>query len=201
MMIEKVSIFVYMGELVSLILLIVSTGILIASSYRLKSWKALESQLTIFFLIFSLGEIPRILDTTKIIDVGELRNIGLLVHTFSMVFIGSLVIYKWYIYLGEERRLDRFNQLLYNAINMSLTGYLDERSFRLFKFYFDLDIALKDPKKFSRSINRMFGDMGKDILSSICEILYKNLGLKKPKDKSFEECIEEAREKYMWEKL
>jgi hypothetical protein len=57
--------------------------------------RSLQFQLALFLSIWTISEIPRVLDSIGAIDLSPIRLYGAMVHTVSMVLFGLFIGYRF----------------------------------------------------------------------------------------------------------
>jgi hypothetical protein len=57
--------------------------------------RSLQFQLALFLSIWTISEIPRVLDSIGVIDLSPIRLYGAMVHTVSMVLFGLFIGYRF----------------------------------------------------------------------------------------------------------
>lgn len=82
------------GELVSLALIAGILAVLIISSYKTKTYRSLQFQMLLFAIVLFAAEIPRVLSTLGVLDIAGLEDIGLELHSVSMVILVLFMAYR-----------------------------------------------------------------------------------------------------------
>lgn len=90
-----------------------------------------------------------------------------------------------------------FNQLLLDAITRGLASFLGKETSRAVNFYVDPHIALKDPRRYSESLNKMFGIGFNDLISRIIAEVCTQYSIEEKDLKSFEDCVSAAKRKFL----
>ena len=57
--------------------------------------RSLQFQLALFLSIWTISEVPRVLDSIGAIDLSPIRLYGAIVHTVSMVLFGLFIGYRF----------------------------------------------------------------------------------------------------------
>jgi hypothetical protein len=57
--------------------------------------KSLQFQLAAFLCVWSISEIPRVLDSIGVISLGAISLYGMMIHTVSMVLFALFITYRF----------------------------------------------------------------------------------------------------------
>src|SRR5437660_10347849 len=57
--------------------------------------KSLQFQLAAFLSVWAISEIPRVLDSIGVINLGSISLYGMIIHTVSMVLFAVFVTYRF----------------------------------------------------------------------------------------------------------
>ena len=89
-----------------------------------------------------------------------------------------------------------FERVLLNSIEEGLGKVFDQTTAKAVQFYVDGMIAVMDPDAYARSLQKMFGDGAKVLITNMMESLSKVAGIENREWSSFSECVRTAREGY-----
>jgi hypothetical protein len=88
------------------ILLIVALGIFIRLAIISKSVRTFQFQISVFIIIWILGEIAGILQNSGILNLSSLQSdIGLEIHVISMVFLSMMLWLRYYYSRSAEKMI------------------------------------------------------------------------------------------------
>lgn len=88
------------------ILLLVALGIFIRLAIISKSIRTFQFQISIFIIIWILGEIAGILQNSGILNLSSLQSdIGLEIHVISMVFFSVMLWLRYYYSRSAEKMI------------------------------------------------------------------------------------------------
>jgi DMSO/TMAO reductase YedYZ heme-binding membrane subunit len=101
----------YTGNL-TLPLLLVSLGIFLWIVLKSRSIKTFQSQISIFVIIWIIGEIANTLQENGWLFLSQnLRNLGLQIHVISMIFFSVMIWLRFsYFQKSQHRLADNFDQ-------------------------------------------------------------------------------------------
>ena len=57
--------------------------------------KSLQFQLAAFLSVWAISEIPRVLDSIGVINLGSISLYGMMIHTVSMVLFAVFITYRF----------------------------------------------------------------------------------------------------------
>ena len=83
-------------NILTLILLLIALSIFALLAIRSKSIRTFQSQITVFIVVWILGEIASTLQTSGIIIPHDFQNIGLQIHAVSMIFLSVMIWLRFY---------------------------------------------------------------------------------------------------------
>ncbi len=86
----------------SLILIAVALVIFSTAASKSRTMKSLQFQMLLFVLILFAAEIPRILGSLGVVDVASVEDLGLAVHSVSMVVLVGFMAYRVYGFMKES---------------------------------------------------------------------------------------------------
>jgi hypothetical protein len=78
-------------ELTSLLLIVASFLIVAFLAYRTKTIRSLQFEMFIVLLIIMAAEVPKILSSLGLVSISGIEDVGLVVHTTSMVFLCAFI--------------------------------------------------------------------------------------------------------------
>lgn len=70
---------------------------------RSKTVRSFQFQLSLFMLVWVVGEAPHLLDTLEVIDVSPYGPLGLSIHSAAMVLFAFFILYRARRFLGRVR--------------------------------------------------------------------------------------------------
>lgn len=73
--------------------------VLLAASVKGKSLRSFQFQMVLFAAVLFLAEVPRILGTLGVIGVSAFEEVGLEIHSASMVVLVGFAFYRIYGFL------------------------------------------------------------------------------------------------------
>ncbi len=82
------------AELLSLVLIIASFLVMVFLAYRAKTFKSFQFQMFLVFLVLVIAEIPKILNDIGILNVSAIEDLGLTIHTFSMILLSLFIAFR-----------------------------------------------------------------------------------------------------------
>jgi len=86
----------YSTDVLTLILLLIALCIFALIAVRSKSVKTFQFQMSIFIVVWILGEAANTLQASGIILPRNLQNFGMQIHAVSMVFFGIMLWVRFY---------------------------------------------------------------------------------------------------------
>ena len=89
------------GEALSIILISLALIVFGVAYAKSRSTKSLQFQMLLFVLVLFAAEIPRILGTLEIVDVSSYEDLGLEIHSVSMVVLVAFMAYRVYGFMKE----------------------------------------------------------------------------------------------------
>ena len=91
---------------ITIILLLIALGIFVWQATRSKSIRSFQFQVSVFLVVWILGEIVGILEDTGIIVFPALQgNLGLEIHVISMVFFSFMLWLRFYYSERSGKRI------------------------------------------------------------------------------------------------
>jgi hypothetical protein len=90
---------------VTLILLLISLGIFLWLALKSKNVKNFQFQISIFIVIWLLGDLVDVLHNNLIFTFSALRDIGLRIHLISMIFFTTMLLLRFYHSKKYGRRI------------------------------------------------------------------------------------------------
>ena len=164
------------AELLSLLLIV---GALVVVSYlnvKVRSRKTFQFEMLVFVAVLAVAEIPRTLYSLDIIDLEALSDVGLELHSISMLVLSAFVGYRVYGF-AKGRPITAlegtFEELIMKSVDEALIGVFGENTSRAVNFYFDRSLAVSDPAAYERGLVRIFGEGSKLITSAILDSVCK----------------------------
>jgi DMSO/TMAO reductase YedYZ heme-binding membrane subunit len=93
-------------------LLLVSLGIFLWIVLKSRSVKTFQSQMSIFIIIWIIGEIANTLQENGWLFLSQnLENLGLQIHVISMIFFSIMIWLRFsYFQKSQHRLVDNFDQ-------------------------------------------------------------------------------------------
>jgi hypothetical protein len=82
-------------ELGILLGVLVALALFVRMAISAGTVRSLQFQLALFLSIWSISEVPRVLDSIGAIDLSPVRLYGLVVHAVSMVLFGLFIGYRF----------------------------------------------------------------------------------------------------------
>ena len=168
------------AEVLSLLLILGSFVVLAYANARLRSRRTFQFEMLVFALVLMLAELPRSLYSLGIIDLDLLSDVGLELHSISMLFLAGFVGYRAYGFSRGRQVVSLkggADGMMVVAVEEALRGVFGENTSRAVNFYFDSTIAGTDPAAYEAALKRIFGEGSKVLVSAILENLAKVSGL------------------------
>jgi hypothetical protein len=81
---------------ITTLLLLVALGIFVWLAVRSRNIRSFQFQISIFIIIWILGEITGILQNNGITVLSGLGDVGLEIHVISMVFFSMMLWFRYY---------------------------------------------------------------------------------------------------------
>ena len=102
------------SQYLTLPLLLVSLSIFLWIVFKSRSIKTFQSQISIFIIIWIIGEIANTLQENRWLFVSQnLQNLGMQIHVISMIFF-SIMMWLWlrfsYFQKTQHRLVDNLDQ-------------------------------------------------------------------------------------------
>ncbi len=192
----NVDLIVSISNLFSLAFIILSFLISLISLKLYRYLSSLQVQMTIFVFIALVGEFINLVGSMDLIELGISESIAMFIHSLSMAVLMIFIIYRWRTYFRGVVTISKdFEDLIYKAVDNALEKLFDRNILKTFKFYIDTKIVIKNPRKFSNILNKIFGDFSNVIIKSICEEIRATFGLEED-IRDIEECIKKAGQKF-----
>src|SRR5919197_4321116 len=93
-------------------LLLLSLSIFLWIVFKTRSIKTFQSQISIFVIIWIIGEIANTLQENDWLFISQnLRNLGLQIHVISMIFFSIMIWLRFSYFRNSQHRLaDNFDQ-------------------------------------------------------------------------------------------
>ena len=101
-MVDLLSALTATGESISLILVTVALFVFTYIAWTSKSPRSLQFQLGLVVVVLFLSEVPHILASLGLIDLGPYEDLGLELHGVSMFLITGFILYRFYGFLRRE---------------------------------------------------------------------------------------------------
>jgi Zn-dependent membrane protease YugP len=86
----------YSIDVLTLILLLIAFSIFALIAVRSKNVRTFQFQMSIFIVVWILGEAANTLQVSGIILLRNLQNFGMQIHAVSMVFFGIMLWLRFY---------------------------------------------------------------------------------------------------------
>ncbi len=86
-------------------LLVIALGIFFWIVIKSRSIRNFQSQISIFIIIWIMGEITNVLQQNGLFITQNFEEIGLEIHVAAMVFFSVLLWFRFYYYYKSQRRL------------------------------------------------------------------------------------------------
>jgi len=90
---------------------------------------------------------------------------------------------------------NRLDELLIISIDAALSKVFDRNTMKAVDFYVDRRVALSNPREYSKSMRKLFGEGSKVLLEKIIEGISSGAGLEPGRFNSLEECVAGAKAK------
>lgn len=90
------------GELASLGLILLTLLVLLVAGAKAKTPKSFQFQMLVVAVILFSAEIPRMLSTLGLLDLSSMEDLGLEIHSLSMVVLVGFVAYRTYGFMKKE---------------------------------------------------------------------------------------------------
>jgi len=90
------------AELVSLIFIVASFLIVASLAYKSKTIRSLQFEMFVVLLVLLVAEVPKIVSSLGLISFSGIEDIGLFVHTVSMVFLSGFIALRASKYLRKR---------------------------------------------------------------------------------------------------
>ncbi len=88
--------------MLSLVFIIASFLVVVSLAYRAKTFKSFQFQMFVVLLVLVITEIPKILSDIGLMNVSGIEDLGLTIHTFSMIFLSLFVAFRAIKYFRER---------------------------------------------------------------------------------------------------
>ena len=85
-----------MGEGLTLVLVVLALLLFVLIASKARSYRSLQFQMLPFAIVLFVAELPRILGTLGLVDLTNIEDIGLELHSISMVFLSAFLAYRIY---------------------------------------------------------------------------------------------------------
>ncbi len=89
-------------EILSLVLITTSFLLMAYLVYRAKTVKSFQFQMFVVLLVLTAAEVPHILSSIGVLDISGIEDIGLLVHTVSMIVLVGFISLRVAKYFGQR---------------------------------------------------------------------------------------------------
>jgi hypothetical protein len=89
----------------TLILLLVALGIFLWLASKSKNVKNFQFQISIFIVIWLLGDLVDVLRDNQIVTFSAVQDIGLRIHLISMIFFATMLLFRFYHSKKYGRRI------------------------------------------------------------------------------------------------
>jgi|SRR5918911_2553227 hypothetical protein len=90
---------------VTLILLLIALGIFLWLALKSKNVKNFQFQISIFIVIWLLGDLIDVLRNNHIFTFSAVQDIGLRIHLISMIFFTTMLLFRFYHSKKYGRRI------------------------------------------------------------------------------------------------
>jgi hypothetical protein len=90
---------------VTLILLLIALGIFLWLAIKSKNVKNFQFQISIFIVIWLLGDLVDVLRNNQIVTFSAVQDIGLRIHLISMIFFTTMLLFRFYHSKKYGRRI------------------------------------------------------------------------------------------------
>ncbi len=84
----------FIGEFLSLVLIIASFLVMVFLAYRAKTFRSFQFQMFVVLLVLVIAEIPKILSDIGLLNVFGIQDAGLIIHTFSMILLSLFIAFR-----------------------------------------------------------------------------------------------------------
>ncbi len=82
------------AELLSLIFIVGSFVIIAYLAARVRTVRSFQFEMFLFLLVLAMAEVPRVLYSMNVVDLGSMATYGLAIHSVSMVILSGFVAYR-----------------------------------------------------------------------------------------------------------
>jgi len=82
------------GEVVSLLVIVSILLVLAAAAFKVKTYRSLQFQTLLFAVVLFAAEIPRVAETIGILGVTGLEDLGIELHSVSMLVLVLFLAYR-----------------------------------------------------------------------------------------------------------
>ncbi|MBI3859349.1 MAG: hypothetical protein HY296_03805 [Thaumarchaeota archaeon] len=186
------------AELISLFLIVGSFILISYLNSKIRSRRTFQFEMLIFISVLALAEIPRTLYSLGIIDIDSLSDVGLELHSVSMLFLSLFVGYRIYGFAkGKPVTAVKgsYEHVILSSVDEALLGVFGENTSRAMNFYFDRTLALADPASYETALAHVFGNGSKLVTSAILDNVCKKAGVERARVNTLTEAWNETRAK------
>ncbi|MDV3244406.1 MAG: hypothetical protein LYZ66_04430 [Nitrososphaerales archaeon] len=84
------------ANLLSLIFILGSFVIIAYLAAKVRTLRSFQFEMFLFLLVLALSEVPHVLDSMNVVNLGGMVTYGLAIHSVSMVILSGFVAYRTY---------------------------------------------------------------------------------------------------------
>ena len=89
----------------TLVLLVIALGIFVWLTARSRNIKSFQFQISIFILIWIIGEIVDLLGEERVVELFSTSEIGIYVHVLAMAIFSSMLWIRFYLSEKSGKRI------------------------------------------------------------------------------------------------
>jgi len=186
------------SETFTLLLIFLIMAILTVAAARTKTLRSFQFEMFVFALVLFSAEVPRVLDTLGLIDASSYEDFGLEVHSASMVVLVAFVALRVYSFQRPGQAFlapSGVDQKIASAVKSILEAQMGVSAARAVAFYFDPNIAVFDPKGYTKMLGKTFmggaGPLVRLMVSELCS----QFAVPHEDGMDLESCIKQVRKK------
>ena len=186
------------GESTSLLLISGVLVIFAVASVKVRTLRSFQTEMLVFALVLFAAEVPRILGTLGFIDVTPYEDLGLEVHSASMVVLALFVAYRVYGFRRPSQKLlvpSSGDEAIAETIQSILREKIGESAAKAVQFYFDPRIAAFDPNGYSRMLERTFRGGAQPLVALLVSELCSRFEVEQRQGMDLSQCVREIRAK------
>ncbi len=94
----------YFGNL-TLVLLVIALGIFVWLTARSRNIKTFQFQISIFIIIWIIGEIVDLLGEEGVVELFSTSEIGIYIHVFAMAMFSAMLWIRFYLSEKSGKRI------------------------------------------------------------------------------------------------